>query len=808
MSLDRGDRERGDDDELVAVLVGTSAVARGTDAVLVEKAQPRQSRVPSVGVCAAPLLGSSVDLGIDLREHFGSFHDHAVQPTSTAQGTPRGKKLETSFCEEYDPGMSETQIIGSICASDCEGERGERGKRGHRGHTGPTGPSGGGTGSTGPTGPAGSSTGATGPTGSFGPTGPTGGTGTTGPDGNTGPTGPGPAGPTGPTGIAGVAGATGPTGAAGSGATGPTGPSAISLDQRFLYIANGSETTSGFIVPLPVAQAQPYGVWAQMEGFPGFGPTMTFDIPTATMTPTQFTVLPSDDLVAADQIAFYVAGLTAPPVEVTVFVTSATQIPPKFNDPSYQPTVLGGDTITINGSGFTGATSVTVNGISTPFVVNSDNDILLGPVPAAQPFGPATIVVTKPSGSSVPSTPFIYSHWRTLAPVGVASADLLRNDGYSLLLDDGKILYFGGTGIGGPFGSVPVETYLFDPATYTWAATGNLNFGRECFAAVKHSNGKVYVFGGSISDGTAPFGDPAIRTEIYDPVAGTWSIGGNLNIPRGVAGPGVGRVAFCAIELLDGNILIFGGSDTTQNSEIYNTTTDLSGNQAAIPLVGGPTDTFLDTTGIRIAGGDIIAWGGHDTATAVAGATYRYSAAGNSWSVKTAMPTPRSGNDMRIALLPSGKIITVGGATPSFNLTPGNRPATDVVEIYDPIGDSWATGAPINEPATGVQLSVLADGTLQRSGGAANTFTYNLNVLTTEQYDEGTDTWTPKNPRQMNNTPGWWFYTALPGSASMITGGGAWDPNMVVVTPVTDVIFVVGQYPVGSGVEQYRPLPL
>lgn len=718
--------------------------------------------------------------------------------------------------------MADLSVLGPDCDDDCDGERGKRGHRGHRGHdgrdgdTGPTGPEGGGTGSTGPTGPQGLTgptgatglagtaalTGATGPTGPTGPTGSTGSasmvTGPTGLVGSTGPTGS--TGSTGSTG-AGAVGPTGPTGASGSGTTGPTGPSAISIDQRFLYIANGSETTSGFVVPLPIAQAQPYGVWAQMEGFPGYGPTMTFDVPTVTMTPTQFTVLPSDDLVAGDQVAFYVAGLTAPPVEVTVFVTSATQIPAKYNNPSYQPTVLGGDTITLNGGGFTGATSVTVNGIVTPFVVNTDNDILLGPVPAVQPFGPATIVVSKPSGSSVPSTPFIYSHWRTLAPIGVPGADLLRNDGYSLLLDDGTILFFGGSGITPD----PVECFLFDPVTLTWSTTGSMNSARQCFAAVKHSNGLVYAFGGTLDDGTAPFGVPATQTEIYDPVLGTWSLGGTLNFARGALNFGFGRVSFTAIELLDGNILIYGGSNATQSSEIYNTTTDLSGSLSAIPMIGGGTDFPIDTTGIRIAGGDVIAWVGNDTISTVAGATYRYNAVANTWSVEAPMLTPRSGNDMRIALLPSGKIITVGGATPSFNLTPGNRPATDVVEIYDPVADTWATAASITEAATGVQLSVLADGTLQRSGGGSGTFTYNLNVLTTEHFDEGTGLWTSRNPRQMNNTPGWWFSAGPP---SRITGGGAWDHNITIVMPGTDVIFVLGQYPVGNGVEQYRPLPL
>jgi hypothetical protein len=583
------------------------------------------------------------------------------------------------------------------------------------------------------------------------------------------------------------------------------GPAPTGTGQRFVYTANGTETPAGFVVNLPQPQTQPYLVWAQMEGYPGYGPYMTFDIPTATMTPTQFTVLPSDNLVAGDQIAFYVDEATAPPVEITYFINGAIQIPPKYNDPSFQVSVLGGDMVQVTGNDFTGTTNVTVNGVSVPFVVNNNNLMTLGPLPSGQPYGPATVIATKPGSATPPATPFIYSHWRTLAPVGVPASSLLRNDGWSLLLDNGKVLYFGGSGINGQAGPNPPECFLFDPATLTWAPTGSLNLARECFAAVKHSNGKVYVFGGTTVAGDAPFGNPAQTTEIYDPVTGTWSMGGNIQ-PRGLYGGFFPRLSFCAFELPDGNILIYGGNNTNQ-SEIYNVTTNLSGSYATIPTFGNDGQVY-DCTGVQLANGDIIAWLGGDCLSAVNGVTLRYDYATNTWSMKTPMPTPRSGNDMRCALLPSGKIITVGGATASFNLNPGNRPATNVVEIYDPVNDTWAAANPIADQATGVQLSVLADGTLQRSGGAMFTFPYVYAALTTEHYDESTGLWTPRDPRQMTNTPGWWFWTNVPGWTPRITGGGAWDHKMVIVMPGTDVIFVVGQYPYGDGVEQYRPLPL
>src|SRR5271156_2468313 len=77
----------------------------------------------------------------------------------------------------------------------------------------------------------------------------------------------------------------------------------------------------------------------------------------------------------------------------------------------YQPTSgNAGSSIVVSGSGFTGATTVTVGGVTASFVINSDTQITLT-LPASAISG--QIVVTPPIGSATSSAPMTIS----LAPV-------------------------------------------------------------------------------------------------------------------------------------------------------------------------------------------------------------------------------------------------------------------------------------------------------------------------------------------------------------------------------------------------------
>jgi hypothetical protein len=85
---------------------------------------------------------------------------------------------------------------------------------------------------------------------------------------------------------------------------------------------------------------------------------------------------------------------TAAPIPIVSSIT------PNFGPAS------GGTNVIIRGTGFTGTTSVTIQGGSPSFVVDNDTQISLTTAPAASG-GPASVVITTPGGSV--STPFTYA---------------------------------------------------------------------------------------------------------------------------------------------------------------------------------------------------------------------------------------------------------------------------------------------------------------------------------------------------------------------------------------------------------------
>jgi hypothetical protein len=86
------------------------------------------------------------------------------------------------------------------------------------------------------------------------------------------------------------------------------------------------------------------------------------------------------------------------------------------------------------------------------------------------------------------------------------------------LLGNGKVLVVGG-------GSDP-SAELYDPATGTWTTTGALIRPRTDHTATLLGNGKVLVAGGYYYDSGTPTYPSS--TELYDPASGTWTAAGDL----------------------------------------------------------------------------------------------------------------------------------------------------------------------------------------------------------------------------------------------------------------------------------------
>ncbi len=141
----------------------------------------------------------------------------------------------------------------------------------------------------------------------------------------------------------------------------------------------------------------------------------------------------------------------------------------------------------------------------------------------------------------------------------------------SSILSDGRVLVTGGDSSGSQ-NSTLSSTEIYDPVADTWTTKHSMAGAREGHMQVTFTdssgNSKVMVIGGWRSGGTG-----ALKTtEIYDPSTDTWSAGQNLAYTHSWTS---GRSTTDAIVLYDGRILIMGGDSTGgMNTEVYNPATN------------------------------------------------------------------------------------------------------------------------------------------------------------------------------------------------------------------------------------------
>lgn len=273
--------------------------------------------------------------------------------------------------------------------------------------------------------------------------------------------------------------------------------------------------------------------------------------------------------------------------------------------------------------------------------------------------------------------------WSPTGPLSVARANCVAT-----LLPDGKVLVAGGS----PGGSYHASCEIYDPATGTWTPTGSMNVARGNFAVIQLRDGKILAIGGS----TNSVGRLATAAcEIYNPVTGTWSPTGSLNIPRN---------SHTATLLLDGRILVTGGADRDvaavflDSCEIYDPATSswtLTSPMAVRRQMH--TATLLPNGKVLVAGGE------NPSATA---SCELYDPVSGTWSTAAAMAGARS---MHAAiLLPGGKVLAAGG----WN---GNSLTT--CEIYDPAVGVWTPAPSMSAARDSTRGLLLPDGRVLVAGG-------------------------------------------------------------------------------------------
>jgi len=189
-----------------------------------------------------------------------------------------------------------------------------------------------------------------------------------------------------------------------------------------------------------------------------------------------------------------------------------------------------------------------------------------------------------------------------------------RSDHVAALLNNGKVLLAGGVGTDWTF---LADAELFDPNTNTFTSTGRMTTARESHTSTLLKDGRVLITGGH-KDRRANI---TIYTsaEIYNPASGTFTATGNLTVKRH---------KHDAVRLADGRVLIVGGSDERdwdgqyRNAEIYN---PADGSFTAVKNDMNASRFKLQGTTILLKNGKVLIAGGANRAEAFDPATNTFS---------------------------------------------------------------------------------------------------------------------------------------------------------------------------------------
>jgi hypothetical protein len=267
-----------------------------------------------------------------------------------------------------------------------------------------------------------------------------------------------------------------------------------------------------------------------------------------------------------------------------------------------------------------------------------------------------------------------------------ASMSVARAGQTATALPNGRVLVVGGQNQSGALATAE----LYDPATNHWSAAGQLQTARYGQAAVLLTTGKVLVAGGRASQSA-----PVSSTELYDPAANTWSAGPNLSVGRSdltatllddgrvlvaggdasastVSAPqatadlidpqgraatravnmGAGRAGQTATLLLDGRVLVTGGTSGTPRAEVY---APALGTWSA---VAAPAAARRFSAAVLLPSGQVLVAGGSDSAALSSAEVYN--AATNTWAAAAGMSTARW--ELTLTLLQNGQVLATGGS--------------------------------------------------------------------------------------------------------------------------------------------------
>ena len=248
---------------------------------------------------------------------------------------------------------------------------------------------------------------------------------------------------------------------------------------------------------------------------------------------------------------------------------------------------------------------------------------------------------------------------------------------------------------------------------------------RSGHTAVRLLDGRVLVVGGSGAES-----EPS-SAELYDPATGTWSATGSMLKPH---------AGFRATLLRDGKVLLgdvdpaaAGGSTLeSTGAEVYDPASGTWTLAGKIVWYGSPA-LVRDAEATLLLDGRVLVTGPHGAEL--------YDPDTGTWAATQKMVAPPAQH--AATLLPDGTVLVVKGDH-----------ALVSAELYDPAAGTWVPIANMHGSYNGVTAMLLPDGMVLVAGG---TFDGDLSA---ELYDTATGAWTAVGPM-----------AAVGGSATLLSDG-------------------------------------
>jgi Kelch motif/Galactose oxidase, central domain len=261
--------------------------------------------------------------------------------------------------------------------------------------------------------------------------------------------------------------------------------------------------------------------------------------------------------------------------------------------------------------------------------------------------------------------------------------------------------------------AAPTSPAVTGPAG-AWVATGSMGTPRFGHTAVRLLDGRVLVAGGS--GGPTGGNDPEFvltAAELYDPDSGTWSATGSMLKPHGCCG-------FPATQLRDGKVLVSDVDDPTVNdgipgAEVYDPATGTWSSTGKLAIT---EEWTAASTVTLLANGKVLVAGS-------SGAEL-YDPDNGTWSATGKMTTARYNHTA--TLLPDGKVLVAGGDD------------MDSAELYDPETGAWTAIASMHAERDGFEAFLRPDGKVLVMGGSYRDRGNAPDSV--ELYDPATGEWT------------------------------------------------------------------